>query len=72
MQEEITAARQAIGEKLRQVRDFRGLTQAQLAERIGITAATVSKVEAGKWNHDIDLLAAFAKHLEAEIDIYPL
>jgi putative transcriptional regulator len=34
--------------RLRDVREARGLTQAQLAERIGVRQATISDLETGK------------------------
>ena len=48
---------------LKQWRRYRGLTQEALAERLGTTKATVSRVEAGKQNWDQAFLRASAEEL---------
>lgn len=37
-----------IGEQLKAARESKGLTQAQLGERIGVKAAQISKIEGGR------------------------
>lgn len=41
--------RQIIGSWIKEFRKKKRLTQLRLAEELGITEATVSKMEAGKW-----------------------
>ena len=51
------------GVTIRQLREERGLTQAELAERIGVSSKTVSKWETAKGLPDISLLQSLAKAL---------
>lgn len=56
-----------IGLSIRQIREGRGLTQEQLAERMSISRSTISKIESGKFNFSIDYLSRFADFLNFEI-----
>ncbi|MBR6595699.1 MAG: helix-turn-helix domain-containing protein [Oscillospiraceae bacterium] len=51
------------GNTVRQLREGRKLTQAELAERIGVSSKTVSKWETGKGLPDITLLQPLAQTL---------
>ena len=51
------------GATIRQLRENRKLTQAELAERIGVSSKTVSKWETGKSLPDISLLQPLAQTL---------
>ena len=51
------------GTTIRKLREGRGLTQAELAERIGISSKTVSKWETAKGLPDISLLQPLAQAL---------
>ena len=51
------------GTTIRQLREGRGLTQAELAERIGVSSKTVSKWETAKGLPDISLLQPLAQAL---------
>jgi transcriptional regulator with XRE-family HTH domain len=51
---------------IREWRKHRGLTQAQLAERIGIAESYVSKIESGKRRYDQPFLEAAADVLRCE------
>lgn len=59
--------RSVIGEAIRNLRESRGLTQQQLAERMKISRTTISKIESGKFNLSIDYLSKFAFFLDFEI-----
>lgn len=54
------------GHYIREWRQHRGLTQEQLAERIGINRAYLSKIESGKRRYDQPLLEAAATVLQCE------
>jgi transcriptional regulator with XRE-family HTH domain len=54
-------ARSVFGANLRAARIKAGLTQAQLAERTGLTQQYVSLVEAGHQNITIDTMTALAR-----------
>jgi len=45
-----------VGHYLAQWREHRGLTQSQLADRMGVTRGYVSHIETGKRRYDQDLL----------------
>ena len=51
------------GAAVKRLREARGLTQAELAERIGVSSKTVSKWETGKGLPDISLLQPLATAL---------
>ena len=51
------------GNTIRQLREQRNLTQAQLAERIGVSSKTISKWETAKGLPDITLLQPLAQAL---------
>ena len=51
------------GTTVRQLRESRGLTQAELADQIGVSSKTVSKWETGKGLPDISLLQPLAQAL---------
>ena len=49
-------------------REHRGLTQAQLAERAGVTQGAVAQIESGKRRGSIDLLRKLADALGVDVD----
>ncbi len=51
------------GNTVKQLREKRGLTQGELAEKIGVSSKTVSKWETGKGLPDISLLQPLAQAL---------
>ena len=61
--------REIIGNKIKSIRQKKGLTQVQLSEMSKLARTTISKIEAGKFNASIDLLEKLIKPLGAELDI---
>ena len=55
------------GTAIRQLRESRGLTQAELAEKIGVSSKTVSKWETAKGLPDISLLQPLAQALGVSV-----
>jgi len=55
------------GAAVKQLREKRNLTQAELADKIGVSAKTVSKWETGKGLPDISLLEPLAKALNISV-----
>lgn len=55
-----------IAEQISRLRKEKGLTQAQLAERLHVTRQTVSNYENGKSEPDLDMLAAIAAALDTD------
>lgn len=58
-----------IGDRIRQFRTARNLSQQQLADMAGITKANVCNIEAGKYSVGIDILHRVCEALGAEIQI---
>ena len=58
-----------IGHSIREIREKRGLSQEQLAEKMNISRSTISKIESGKFNCSIDYLSKFAISLGFNISI---
>ncbi len=55
---------------LRSLREAKGLTQAQLADKAGINQATISKIEAGRANFTFEMIERISAALgvtEAEL-----
>lgn len=54
--------------RMKAARAARGLSQAQLAERVGVTRKTVNAVESGDYNPTIALCLAICKTLDVTLD----
>lgn len=61
--------RQAIGMRLRALREKKGYSQDELAGLMDINRSTISKIETGKFAITIDYLLRFAWHLDFDISI---
>jgi transcriptional regulator with XRE-family HTH domain len=59
---------ETLGERLARLRKARGLTQVELAERIGIVQALVSDYELGKLRLTAEMAVRFAKALHVSLD----
>ncbi len=57
---------EAFGNRIRELREQRGITQLQLADRMVVSRSTVANWEAGKRLPDIGMLARLARCLEIE------
>lgn len=57
-----------LGNKLRQLREERGLTQSELADQVGIVTSFISLMEHGERQPSIDTLAKLADVLGVGID----
>ena len=61
-----------IGKKIQAARKSKGLTQKQLAERIGVATGTIQQYELGKRQPKLETLDKIAKSLDVSIfDILP-
>ena len=58
-----------IGYQIFLARDKAGLTQAELAKRIGTRQSNISRLEQGDYNFTLEMLEKIAKALRAEIRI---
>ena len=64
---EINSLRQAFASVLREQRKLKGLTQAELAERAGITMRYVSLMETGHRQPTISTLYALARAMDMSL-----
>lgn len=61
------------GQRLKEIRSSRGMTQAQLAEAAQVTISYITRLESGMSAPGIDLVARFAEALGTEIaDLLPM
>ena len=58
----------SFGERLRECRAEKGLTQAQLAARLSVTQSTVGKYERGALQPNLEMLVQLCKVLEVSAD----
>jgi transcriptional regulator with XRE-family HTH domain len=60
---------QDLGERIKALREKRGLTQAALAERTKLSVIFIRKVEAGERNASFETLARIARELHATLRV---
>jgi transcriptional regulator with XRE-family HTH domain len=58
-----------LGDKIRIVREKKGYSQEQLAEKMSINRSTISKIENGKFGITVDYLVRFSIFLDHEFKI---
>lgn len=63
----MAGAKLSIGDRIRQIRRQRGLTQDQVAEAAGIDSKSLSRIECNRFNPAIDTLQNLATALDVEI-----
>src|SRR5437867_8503511 len=56
-----------IGKLIRDARQHRGWTQAQLAEALGTSQSAVNRIERGNQNISLEMIARIGEALESEI-----
>lgn len=61
----------ALGEKLRRLRKAQGLTQGELAEKVGVGINTIVGYETGKNSPKVEILELITKELGAKIVVVP-
>lgn len=61
--------RKRIGSTIRTIREERGLTQQQLAEKVGTSRSTIGRVELGDWSVSLDLLTSITSALDKRVEI---
>ena len=62
-------ARKRIGERIRQLRSERGISQVELAEKAGLIQPHIVRIEQGRYSVGLDTLQAIAKALGCTVDI---
>jgi transcriptional regulator with XRE-family HTH domain len=68
-EEQIKDYRLKLGDKIRIVREERGYSQEQLAEKMDINRSTISKIENGKFGITVDYLVRFSIFLDYEFKV---
>jgi len=68
-EEQIKDYRLKLGDKIRIVREKRGYSQEQLAEKMSINRSTISKIENGKFGITVDYLVRFSIFLDYEFKV---
>jgi transcriptional regulator with XRE-family HTH domain len=56
--------RQALGKRLRELREAKGLSQQALGELVDIPVVTINKIELGRWDFPISYLTLFGDALD--------
>ena len=59
----------ALGEQVRALREARGLSQAELARRVGTSQSAIARLEAGGVDPKLDTLTRLGRALDAELVI---
>ena len=68
-EEQIKDYRLKLGDKIRIVREKKGYSQEQLAEKMEINRSTISKIENGKFGITVDYLVRFSIFLDYEFKV---
>lgn len=64
--------RNPVGENIRKIRKKQGLTQADLAEAVGVKSATISRYETGEIQLSMEMAIEIANALKCSVaDFYP-
>ena len=58
------------GNRIKELRESRGITQAQLADRLNVTRSTVANWEAGNRLPDLSMLALLADELDVDTAVF--
>lgn len=59
---------EAFGKRLKELRNIKGMTQEELAEKVNITREHLGRLERGKYGCSIDLLIELSYTLNASTD----
>ena len=58
-----------LGKQLQNLREEKGLTQDEIAELMGISRTTISKIENGLWNFSVEKLQEYCNVLGIELQL---
>jgi transcriptional regulator with XRE-family HTH domain len=64
---EIRPVKNSVGDRIRKIRAAKGLSQANVAEDLGITAGAFAKIERGETDAPLSRLQQIAKSLEVNV-----
>ncbi|OYU54419.1 MAG: transcriptional regulator [Chitinophagaceae bacterium BSSC1] len=66
---DLSAERERIGSKIRQIREEKGMEAKQLAMLAGIDAANMSRIEQGRYSVGVDILSKISHALGVKVDL---
>lgn len=66
--EDWDADRIYFGQRIAQLRNERGMTQQELADKTGLSRNHISRIETGQYNVKLDILVSVAKALKMRMD----
>lgn len=58
-----------IGARIKELRERKGITQVQLAEKTGYSQSNIWRIENGKYSVGLDILAVIAEALDARVEL---
>lgn len=61
---------QEIGTRIRKIRNIYQLSQAELADKVAISACYLSMIESGKRQAGIELLSAIANEMQVSLEFF--
>lgn len=61
--------RRRMGERIRQLRTEKGVSQVELAEKAGLAQPHIVRIEQGRYSVGLDILQAIAKALGCTVDM---
>ncbi|GHT09174.1 hypothetical protein FACS189432_09070 [Bacteroidia bacterium] len=61
--------RERIGERIREIRTEKGLSQLQLAELAGLSQQNIARIELGRYSPGIDIVGKISDALGCELAI---
>ena len=68
-EKDFLSLRQSVIQKLTQARLEKGLTQAELAKRVGTQRSNICRIESGAQNLSLDMMIKIARALGKDVDI---
>lgn len=71
MQEDNNTAAKAVGQRLKELREAKGMTVKETAEKAGIRPSTITAIEEGRYNTGIRQITDIAHALGAHVSIVP-
>ena len=69
MNEELIKNRKRIGRSIEKIREQKGITQIQLAEKSGLKQSNISRIESGIYATTIDVLYKISEALDSQIEL---
>ena len=61
--------REEIGAQIKAIRESKGMTQKELADKTGMIQTTISKIESGKFGYSLDIIEKVIIPLKAKLKI---